>query len=396
MSEANLKKKLLIFSEFYLPGYKSGGGMRTIVNIVAHLKDRFDFFIITTDRDGKNDNTIYENVDFNNWNEVQGAKVFYLNKKQIKSEKILELYNEVKPDVLYSNSYFSAFGRHLLLLKKLGKVKNLNYIISPCGELSEGSFKMGRFKKMMYVNLARILNLHKNVIWKASTEVEKKQIEQFLGEQKHIFIAPDLIPKVFLEDFDPSEKPLKKPGYVKMIFLSRFYQKKNFKFLLENVKAIKGNVEIDMIGPIVDEKYLQECMDLIAELPENIEVRIKKSIPHSDVIKTLKNYHFFVLPTLHENFGHIFLEAFSAGCPIIISDRTPWLNLEEKNVGWSIPLENSEKWRGTLQECVEMDQNHYSDLSQNARKFVEEWIRENDLEKDTLKLFNFALSNTLS
>ena len=56
--------------------------------------------------------------------------------------------------------------------------------------------------------------------------------------------------------------------------------------------------------------------------------------------KNLFEYHFFILPTLGENFGHVFIEALAAGCPLIISNRTPWLELEKKGIGWDIPLEN--------------------------------------------------------
>lgn len=384
----------MIFSEYYLPGYKSGGGMRTIVNIVSHLKDKFEFYIITLDCDGNSDNTPYEGVDYESWNEVEDAKVFYLNRNNINFKKILDLFRQVKPDIVYSNSYFSMFNRYLLILNKLNKLNKLPYIISPCGELTRDSFKVGKTKKSLYLNFAETLKLNKSIIWKASTEVEKEQIEQILGKDKRIFVAPDMIPKFFLESLEGDEKPVKSNGAAKMVFLSRFNRKKNFKFLLENVVKIKGELEIDIIGPINDENYWKECEESIKRLPNNIKVIFKGSIPHKDVIKTLKNYHFFVLPTEHENFGHIFLEAFSAGCPIIISDRTPWLNLDKKKVGWSIPLENPSEWQNVIQKCVEMRAEEYKDLSHNARIFVEKWVEENDLEKDTLELFNYALSET--
>ena len=50
-----------------------------------------------------------------------------------------------------------------------------------------------------------------------------------------------------------------------------------------------------------------------------------------------------------------FWKLFAAGCPLIISDRTPWQNLEEKGIGWSIPLEDKINWDKILQTCVDMD-----------------------------------------
>ena len=90
------KKKILIFSEYYLPGYKSGGGMRTIVNIVNRLSDRYEFFVITKDHDGKSDKTPYQNVEYGNWNKYDGTKVYYFSNKEITFSKILKLFNEGK------------------------------------------------------------------------------------------------------------------------------------------------------------------------------------------------------------------------------------------------------------------------------------------------------------
>ena len=396
MKNSTQKKRILIFSEYYLPGYKSGGGMRTIVNIVSNLGDKYEFFIVTKDHDGKSDRKPYENVKINDWNNVENAKVFYLDKSSTNFSKILEIFRDVNPDILYSNSYFSIFDIYLLTLNKLGKLKALPYVISPCGELSRDSFKMGTFKKKMFVLLANLLGLHKNIIWKVSTEVEKGEFEEIMGNKEKVVIARDLISKTYTETPKFQNKPEKSKGLAKFVFLSRFNRKKNFKFLLENLFTVKGNVEIDVYGPIDDENYWNECLDIIKKLPENILVKTKKSIPHSQVIDTLKNYHFFILPTRHENFGHIFLEAFSAGCPIVISDRTPWKNLEAKKVGWDIPLEEIKNWKNVLQRCIDMDQTEYYVWSNSTRRFLDDWVKTNDLESETIDLFEKALDKTLT
>lgn len=393
MEKTRNKKRILIFSEYYLPGYKSGGGMRTIVNTVSHLHDKFDFYIVTKDCDGKGDNTPYPNIEYDEWNDVEKAKVFYFRNKQINLKKIVELIKNIQPDILYTNSYFSIFNRYLLLLNRLNRFKNLPYIISPCGELSKETIQIGKLKKNIYINLAKLANSHKNILWKASSEVEKSQMKRILGTDKRIFVAPDMVPKVFSEKVLEVEKPKKIIGEAKMVFLSRINRKKNFNYILENISEIKGKLEIDLIGPVDDEEYWNEGQRLIKKLPSNIIVNVRGSIPHSDVLKALENYHYFLLPTQHENFGHIFLEALSAGCPLIISDRTPWLELEKQKVGWSIPLEDPAKWQEIIQKCIDMDQNKYTLLSDNSRRFVSKWLKENDLAKETLNLFELALSN---
>ena len=42
---------VLVFIGYYLPGYKAGGPVRSIANVVETLGDEFEFRIVTSDRD---------------------------------------------------------------------------------------------------------------------------------------------------------------------------------------------------------------------------------------------------------------------------------------------------------------------------------------------------------
>jgi glycosyltransferase involved in cell wall biosynthesis len=379
------KKRILIFSQYYLPGYKSGGGMRTIVNIVANLKDRFDFFIITSDHDGPSDRTPYKNVKLNDWNEVEGAQVFYLSGIRTVYSKIPELIRAVGPDIIYSNSYFSIFNIYLLILNRLNKFKGITYLISPCGELSDGALKLSYYKKKVFIFAAKLLGLHRNIFWKATTELEKREIERLGIETGRIYIAPDLTARPASLKGE-HRKLEKKEGSVKFVFLSRFSRKKNFKYFLEKLLQAKGNIEVDIYAPVDDEKYWNECAEMIEKMPPHIRVQKKPPVPHPEVHAVLGRYHFFVLPTLGENFGHVFLEALAAGCPILISDRTPWRGLAEKKIGRDLPLEDDTSWEKAIAECVSMPQEEYDLWSANARKFALKWLEENDADKLTLEL----------
>jgi len=390
----NTNKKILILCDYYLPGYKSGGGMRTVVNMVDRLKNKYDFFIITRDHDGKLDRQQYTSVNINQWNDVRGAKVFYLSKDKLKISKLHELISDVKPNVIYSNSYFATLTLYFLILKRLKVIKQINIILAPCGELSDGALQLNSAKKTAFIQLANLSNLFRNIIWKASSELEKAEIELVKGSGGEIYIAPDMLPRTIFEDYNSNIKPQKSSGEVKMIFLSRFMKKKNFKWLLENLSVIKGRLEIDVYGPLEDARYWSQCQRIIETFPKNIKIQAKGSVPHEEVLATLAKYHFFIMPTLGENFGHIFLESLAAGCPLIISDRTPWLNLEERNIGWDLSLDEPDKWVETLNQCINLDQSGYSKLSNNARNFAITILNDKKYEEDTLTVLERGLSAT--
>ena len=385
----------MIFCDYYLPGYKSGGGMRTIVNMVDRLHEKYDFWIVTRDHDGKLDKESYKSVKINQWNSIRNAQVYYLSKDNIKISKLRELILETKPDSLYSNSFFATLSIFVIKLRKLRLIPNLNIIIAPCGELSDGSLNLKPAKKQLYITVTKLAKIYKNVIWKASSELEKLEIERIKGKGGKIFISPDLPPKILNEHYSQDKKPEKNPNSAKMIFLSRFARKKNFKWLLEKLDKIKGHLIIDVYGPLEEPDYWEECLQIINKLPKNIKVEAKGSIPYEETANKLLEYHFFILPTLAENFGHVFLEALAAGCPLVMSDRTPWLNLKDKKIGWDISLEKPDEWLEILNHCINMNNAEFVQTSSKARSYAMNWLNDPSVEEETIKILNYSLSKNV-
>ena len=67
---------VLVFTEYYLPGYKGGGPIRSVFNMVESLSDIFEFFILTSDRD-LDDKCSYKGIKTNSWVEYSKSKVLY-------------------------------------------------------------------------------------------------------------------------------------------------------------------------------------------------------------------------------------------------------------------------------------------------------------------------------
>jgi glycosyltransferase involved in cell wall biosynthesis len=387
---AENKKKILVINDYYWPGFKTGG-MRTLVNMVDRLGDRFEFFVVTRDHDGRHDKTPYTTVKIGDWNNIGKARVFYVPGSDMKISTIRKLVSEVNPDAIYLNSFFATPVNYLLLLRRLGKIK-CRVIMSPCGELMAAAMEFKKLKKKLHIFAGKITGLHKGLIWKASTELEKQDIEKALGKKKDIFVALDLPAKTIFPDYDQAVKPKKTPGELKLVFLARFARSKNFGFLPGVLGDMAGKITVDIIGDLEDKEYWEECLEKIKKLPAEVTVNYEGVIHNRFIPKKLSGYHFLVLPTMNENFGHVFLEALSAGCPLIISNRTLWLGLAEKGIGWDIPLENEQLWAETIKRCVEMDDTVYRKMSARAREYAEDWLADESLEKDTIRVIDEALT----
>jgi len=176
-----------------------------------------------------------------------------------------------------------------------------------------------------------------------------------------------------------------------MVFLSRVSAKKNLLFALEVLNSVEGNVMLDIYGPVEDQSYWRKCQNAIQNLPENIKVCVKGPVSPSQVTEIFSQYHFQILPTHGENFGYVILEAFASGCPVLISDETPWRDLAFSGVGWDIPLADTRQWIDVLRRCIEMDQETYALMSQRSRSYFEQWMANSPYIANTQKLFQTAL-----
>jgi glycosyltransferase involved in cell wall biosynthesis len=385
------KPLILMICDYYLPGFESGGAMRTLVNMVDRLSDEFEFRIITRDHDGPGNLVPYDSVKIDEWNRLGKAEVYYLSKGSIRPGTIKRLILGSSPAAIYVNSFFSPLTITTLMLDRFGRIGNIPIVLAPEGELVSGGLKLKPVKKKLYIAFAKLLQLLKNVIWKAAAESEQIDIETNFAKRARSLSHPICHRLSGRMTGTYPAKPEKRPGAAKFVFLSRFMRKKNLNWLLEKIGSVDGEIKLDVYGPIEDDEYYRETDGILKNLPDNIQVKMRGPVSHEKVAETLAGYHFFVLPTLGENFGHIFVEALAAGCPLVISDRSPWRGLEQKRIGWDIPLEDPQAWLRVVKLCVEMSSDEYKERSELATDFAQAWLTSPTLEESNRAVLRYAV-----
>ena len=388
------KQRVFVIVEYYLPGYKAGGAIRSVANLVEGLSDQFDFWILTRDRDAA-DAEAYGGVKIDDWNDVGRAKVFYASPRSLSRTNILRLIKELNPSVYYLNSFFSYLTIKLLFSRRMGLLPKTPVILAPRGEFSPGALRLKKTKKHLYIALASRMGLYDDINWQLASTQEEAEVCAGWGQKIRLHIAPDL-PQLNVEIGNGSgnDELTKQKGQVKLAFLSRITRKKNLAWALSMLNSLSGDIEFDIYGPPEDRKYFRECEQRISELPQNVRSRFLGPIPNREVRSVLQNYHFFFFPTLGESFGHAIFDALAVGCPVIVSNTTPWQELSGKGAGWSLPLEAHDSWRQVLQDCINMDQTQYSSMSHRAREYAQDFIRTSDLLQLTRELFISALKGS--
>ncbi|MCA9886129.1 MAG: hypothetical protein KC708_24315, partial [Anaerolineae bacterium] len=239
--------KILIVLDYYIPGYKSGGPLRTIENLVARLNGIFEFWIVTRDRDAT-DTDPYSNVNVNQWNDVNGAHVWYAAPNTLTLPNLRRLMLAVEPDVVYLNSFFSTLTIKVLTLRRLRAIPRFPTVLAPRGEFSPGALALKSIKKRPYIFLSSRLGLYNRLFWQVSSTLEEQELTAVWPGQIRVCIAPDIPTPLSSNDTGVLHAKTKMVGCASFIFLSRISPKKNLASAIRWMKGLSGDVVLGIYG----------------------------------------------------------------------------------------------------------------------------------------------------
>jgi len=376
-------KKVLVYIDWYLPGYKAGGPIRSMANMIAKLKDSYSFYVVTRNSDYL-ETVSYENTKPDEWNQLsENENVYYINEQSLSIFTLRRLIKSINYDIIYINGVYSFYFSILPII--LAKRLNLSKIIvAPRGMLSYQAFSAKKLKKKIFVSFARIFGLYTKTILHVTSNTEKSDIESLNLKSKHILLHPNFAPPI--QNY--YSKRQKIAHELKLVSIARVSPEKNTLFALECLahSKYKGNITYHIYGSIYNKEYWNQCQETISRMPSNVKVVYLGDINNNKVIETLNEYDFLFLPSKGENFGHSILESFIAGCPVIISNTTPWKNLEEKKLGWDISLEK-DLFVKTIQNAIEFNHENYQILSESCREFALKITENSELKDAYIKMF---------
>jgi glycosyltransferase involved in cell wall biosynthesis len=420
------QKRILVFIDWFLPGYRAGGPVRSMANMIEQLGNDYHFMVVTRNTDYM-ENEPYDLV-ADRWTKGPfNSEVYYFSGDGLSYKNMKQLLAQTRYDVAYINGIyswwfsilplillnaskkttkFSVFGKKApnTRLSKFLKPRSLQ-VVNDCfknesnavvgvflkrllrkqkvivgvrGMLADSAIDVKRGKKKMFLSLARLVGLYSGVVFHATNKKEALDIQSLFGNA-NIQIAPNLPRKALSEPVALS----KYRDSLRLVSFARIAPEKNTLFALEALKQYggKGKILFDLYGQIYDEFYWQQCKAVIDTLPSNISVEYRGMVESERVVEIIGHYHFLFLPSRGENFGHVVLESFSAARPVLISDQTPWRGLAEARCGYDLPLEHF-LFAQKIGEMAELAEKEWETMCDAARRKAEAFCNdEGNLER---------------
>lgn len=375
-----MKKRLLIMASLFYPQKNGGGPPISIKNLVDSIYDDFNIFVISKNHEINEKKPLLNII--NGWNDFYFGKVYYFGYGTRTSSKLIKVIDEIKPDVIYQNSFFSYDDVFSVL--KYAKKHKIKVIIAPRGEFYPKRLSVGLKKKKIYALILKSLGFLKDVYFQGTGKEEFQYIKNFIKINSN---------KIYninnLSLISCSESPINKSlGELKLIFVARIHPTKNLLGAIRYLKDVDGKVKYDIYGSIEDKEYWNQCQMEIDKLPKNVQIRYMGSIAHDKVAQTISKYHAFYMPTTGENYGHSIVESLLVGRPVIISDMTPWKDINENKCGYAIKFGNEKEFENIINKFINMDNDMYQVYCNNAKKYINDKLKTNEIVRAYIDMFN--------
>ena len=369
--------KILIPTYGYFPAQNYGGPPVSISNIVTLLHEDHEFYIVTSDHDLKSTEKLEGISD--GWNDVGYAKVLYLSDGQQIKKVFERIVTEINPDIIYLNTLFNV--RIVIPFLSLAKKYHVKVLLAPRGEVNNGALD-AKYRKIPYIWL--IKTIFPEIYYQSTCVEERKCIEKYLCKEPSRIVDLQNIPSFPVEEI----QHFRNKNELRLIFISRISPKKNLHYALERLNEIKDKkIKFDIYGPIEDKEYWEKCLRIIENISQNINVQYRGRIKHEEIFNTFSKYDLFFFPTLSENYGHVIAEALFSGVPVLISDQTPWTDINKHKAGAALPLSNKDAFLDFL-ERLDPGSDELDNLSANARKYIFEKSSIDLMKKQYMEFFD--------
>lgn len=201
------------------------------------------------------------------------------------------------------------------------------------------------------------------------TEVQKRQLLQNeVFKNLNIRVMPlGIDTSIFI----PKEKT---SNSIELLFVGRISRLKQIELCLETlaflIESQSRKVTLTIVGPVSDELYFSELKALAIQLQITEQVNFVGSVEQGKLVPYYQKANLLLLPSAHESFGMVMVEAMSCGTPVVALKGSGGPDEIVEN-GINGILTSKDKYAEKVLDYFQTKQLDFN-LSKNARHLVEQ------------------------
>ena len=145
-----------------------------------------------------------------------------------------------------------------------------------------------------------------------------------------------------------------------------------------------SNIRFTIYGPIQEKEYWLKCQQKLQH--SNLDWSYGGDVSSDKVQEYLMKQDIMLFPSKSENYGHVVFEALSVGCIPIVSNRTPWTNLDEIGAGYVV-TRDADSFGLVIRKYIDLDQKEKKKMSNSAIELAKYKVEQSKLETGYRKIF---------
>lgn len=286
----------------------------------------------------------------------------------------------------YDAVHLMAYG-HLLIdfVSLICKLKNKNIILTihAFPKYVEREGKANIFTKLfyrIYVNTVgkRTINFAKTITVPSSF-VAIECMKNHIPNSKVQIISNGIDLKLYtpILSNELENKYFITKDHILLLSIGRIYWHKGFEYVIESIpllaKKIDKPIKYMILGEVEDHAYFSALNRQIERLNLKHDVIFTGFVDQEFKLSALSRASIFVIPSQHEGFGIVALEAMAMGIPIVASYIEGIKDiLEDMNTGIFVPPARPERICDAILRLLN-DADLYKKISSNAKGKVKEY-----------------------
>lgn len=316
----------------------------------------------------KEDNTSSALKDF-----VENFRSLGHNVQVIRPNFLLNSY--IRKKKFFKTGYFNnAFNANYItpfwfdVKKKIPYIEKYDIIVShmPSGNIFAEKFK-GKLICGVHISDLKVLTepiysiYFKQKLLKTFRRAEKLVCRSPHIEEKLLKIYPEFKNKTIVINSGIDENLIikREPNFnekIKVLSVANLIKRKNIDKLIQACKSLE-NIELTIIGDGEERKHLEKI---------DKNVIFKGHLEKEKVLEEMRNSDIFILPSVNETLGLVYLEALASGCITVgtINDGTSGIIKDEENGFLTKPTVKDIK--NTLEKIISYNKENLNKIAEQA------------------------------